>query len=165
MLDLNVDSTGSSIRRLPLWTIAMTFKQVAYIERLESRIQMSGGHLIGASGLLETTTTLPQPRGDMVATTVGDKAIFAGGYFAVGVLEPTSAFIYDATTGQWSEDNLPQFHTPTAATSLRGKVFFAGRFLDIYDVTTRRWSAAQLTHSQNQIAAASVNDLAIFVAA
>jgi hypothetical protein len=63
-----------------------------------------------------SSTQLPSPQGDAAATSVGTKAIFAGG----------AADVYDTSTGQWSTTTLSEGRTEMAATTVGTKAIFAG---------------------------------------
>ena len=126
--------------------------------------------------------SLSQPRTALAATTVGSKALFAGGC-AVGTGATTESRtcgaggsvvdivdIYDAATGIWSTDVLVEPRRNLATTSVGTKVLFAGGFgvnvrsrqVDIYDTATGRWNGAKLSLARSQLAATTVGDKAIF---
>ncbi len=69
-----------------------------------------------------STATLPQAVSYLAATTVGTKAIFAGG-------DSSEVYIYDASTEQWSSSAvLPQGFWGMAATTVGTKAIFAGGY-------------------------------------
>jgi len=123
-----------------------------------------------ASDLIHTTATVSQARADLAATTVGNKALFGGGYTYMG---STSAYydcvdIYDADTGQWTMAQLSHPRGSLAATSVGTKAMFAGGWrpfcdtVDIYDAATNTWSVDHLSLGREELAAASAGGKALF---
>ncbi len=128
-----------------------------------------------------TTSTLVQNRWDLAATTVGTKAIFAGGtVFGSSMdFEPTNystaVDIYDNASGTWSSATLSRGRTELAAATAGTKALFAGGrheggtfnvtssdVVDIYNNSTGTWSTANLSEARHQLAAASVGTKAFF---
>jgi hypothetical protein len=100
-----------------------------------------------------STDTLSVARQGMVAATVGDKVLFAGG-------GKSKVDIYDAATNNWSEALLSQPRGVSSTVTLGNKVlFFTGdphyNRIDIYDASANTWSWADLNKSliSNPIAA------------
>jgi hypothetical protein len=119
-----------------------------------------------------STATLSVARDFLAATTVGTKAIFAGGDDSNSAYgNPTNAVdIYDASTGQWSTATLSQPRTYLAATTVGTRALFAGGLLnggsssavDIYDASTGQWSTATLSQARYRLAATTVGTKALF---
>ncbi len=112
VVDIYDASTGQ-------WSTA-TLSQARYWPRrddgghqghLRRRITVTSGYsnvvdIYDASTGQWSTATLSQAREYLAATTVGTKAIFAGGYSSSGYSNVVD--IYDASTGQWSTATLSQ---------------------------------------------------------
>jgi hypothetical protein len=113
-----------------------------------------------------TTAVLSSPRGMLAATTVGSRALFAGGGSAIGVGGQSTVDIYDDTSGTWSTAQLSFARTSLAATSVGTKALFAGGYwtdvVDIYDDANGTWSTAQLSEVRGGLAATSVGTKALF---
>ncbi len=117
-----------------------------------------------------STATLSQARTGLAATTVGQKAIFAGGTF--GHHEASNVVdIYDVGTGQWSTATLLQARHSLVATTVGNKALFAGgdaedgswsNVVDIYNADTGQWSTATLSEARSNISATTVGNKAIF---
>ena len=117
-----------------------------------------------ASDFVHTTANLSQARYYLSATTVGNKAFFAGGAHASGYSNVVD--IYDADTGLWSTDTLSQGRYYLSATSVGSKAIFAGGFgppgatasnvVDIYDTDTGLWSTDTLSQARGVMAATTV---------
>lgn len=81
-----------------------------------------------------STATLSQARSSLAATTVGSKAIFAGGWYDDGVSNVKSNVvdIYDSNLGEpndpnaWSTTTLSQARYGLSATTVANKAMFAG---------------------------------------
>ncbi|MEE8469112.1 MAG: hypothetical protein V3T22_11695, partial [Planctomycetota bacterium] len=95
-----------------------------------------------------STTQLSIARGWLAATTVGDKAIFAGGtddiFAGPNGLYYDRVDIYDASSDTWSQDTLSVGRAYLTAATLRGRVMVAGGWrtpneslsvIDIFDYT------------------------------
>jgi len=125
-----------------------------------------------ASDLVHTTARLSMARYMLDATTVGNKAMFAGG-LGYRVVD-----IYDASLGDptdsnaWSTATLSQTAGDLAATTVGNKAMFAGGYLyllggyidgvDIYDADTDSWSTAALSQPRDALAATTVGNKAMF---
>ncbi|GLV55921.1 hypothetical protein KDH_27650 [Dictyobacter sp. S3.2.2.5] len=117
-----------------------------------------------------SSSGLSQGRSDLAATTVGNLAIFVGGYNS-GVGFSAAVDIYNSTTGQWSSAQLSKPRTWLAATALGNLAFFVGgqgadyqpsNTIDIYNINTRQWSSATLSQPRLQLAATATNNQAFF---
>ncbi|MHC4479012.1 MAG: PASTA domain-containing protein [Planctomycetota bacterium] len=129
-----------------------------------------------ASDFVHTTDTLSQGRMHLAATTVGNKAIFAGGcnsIYALGGTIYDTADIYNGDTDSWSTAPLSQARYYLAAAAAGNKAIFAGGFaaegcyipsnvVDIYDATTGLWSTATLSQARGMLSAAAVGSKAVF---
>jgi len=114
---------------------------------------------------------LLEARWGLAATSVGTKALFAGGLNNSGL---PSAFVdfYDASTGTWGLMQLSIPRGVLAATTVGTKAMFAGGGddigvnprvrVDIYDDSTGTWSTAKLSKVRTSLAAATVGTKAIF---
>ena len=128
-----------------------------------------------AAELIHTTATLSQARFDLAATTVGSKALFAGGDSGwvsgcIVYFEPSDVVdIYDTATDLWTTATLSQARTGLAATSVGSKAMFAGgdgfdrsNVVDMYDDATGLWSTATLSQARRGLAATSAGSKALF---
>ena len=113
---------------------------------------------------------LPTPRLALAATTVGDQALFAGGFCnsALDIVE-----IWDAGSGTWSSALLSQPRLSLAATTVGDKALFAGGTpvlggpspsdrVDIYDHASGVWTIAALSQGRRSLVATSVLSQALF---
>jgi hypothetical protein len=73
-----------------------------------------------------STHTLSQARANLAATTVGTKAIFAGGSGS-NVVD-----IYDSSSNTWSTATISQARSSLAATTVGTKAIFAGGYKAIF---------------------------------
>ncbi len=99
-----------------------------------------------------STAELSQARNAPSATSVGTKAMFAGGLTDVFDTVSSRVDIYDAQTGIWSTSELSVARYSIATATLGDRAFFAGGrtsssfspsdVVDIYDATTDTWSTA-----------------------
>jgi len=122
-----------------------------------------------------STALLSLARDDISATSVGDYAIFAGGWVHSsensGVVD-----IFSGSTGQWSTAALSQPRIDIAATSVGGYALFAGGSLgvylpgaqplpfstvDLFNAGTGQWSTASLSKARTTSVAA-VGSYALF---
>ncbi|MDB5323884.1 MAG: kelch repeat-containing protein [Phycisphaerales bacterium] len=74
---------------------------------------------------------LSQARFVLAATTVGDKAMFAGGTYvdADGAYQGSAVLdVYDSSTGEWSTTQLAQPRAQLGATTVGDTAFFAGGY-------------------------------------
>jgi len=121
-----------------------------------------------ASGLVHSTANLSQGRYWLAATTVGNKALFAGGSGASNVVD-----IYDADTNTWSTATLSQARSQLSATTVGNKAMFAGGYyysgghrysdvVDIYDIDADTWTTATLSLGRDSLAATTVGNKAMF---
>lgn len=119
----------------------------------------------GTIALPRSTAELSQGRYDLTATSVGTKAMFAGGT-EQGPGPYTNVDIYDSSTGEWTVEHLSVARNSLAATTVGEIAVFAGGSpsydllstldaVDIYDNTTGTWTTAQLSQPRNQLAATS----------
>ena len=117
------------------------------------------------------TFALSQARESLVATTVGNKAIFAGGYVS-GNTYSNVVDIYDSSTNTWSTATLSQARRLLSATTVGTKAIFAGggvatfpytsNVVDIYDASNGTWSTATLSQARESPSATTVGTKAIF---
>src|SRR5207249_4472125 len=100
----------------------------------------------------------------VAAVTIGDKAIFAGGYTGNDDnYEGSKAIdIYDSQTGRWSTAQLSEAGSPQARLVGSKVVFYSYETLDIYDGDTGRWSTATLAAAREGISVATVGTQALF---
>jgi len=102
-----------------------------------------------------STISLPTPRKDLTATSIGPLALFAGGL--QGSEGSDVVDIYDTTTSSWSTAHLsgPRYR-PTAcvigerlmfvgATQLPPESVETSRVVDIFDVSSREWTTSRPT--------------------
>ena len=131
-----------------------------------------------ASGLVHSYgPMLSQKRFGLGATTVGSKAIFAGGG-TVGGGVSNVVDIYDASLGAptnpaaWSTATLSQAREWLCAVTVGNKAIFAGGRLsggvpasnrvDIYDASSGTWSTASLSQVRYNLAATTLGNIGIF---
>lgn len=118
------------------------------------------------------TVTLSQAKSHLSATSLGTKALFAGG---IGEGSGSSGIsstvdIFDSATGVWSTANLSQGRLNLSATSVGTKALFAGgsgssgqsSTVDIYDSATGLWSTAALSEARHNLSATTVGTKALF---
>ena len=117
-------------------------------------------------------------RSAIAATSVGNKALFAGGSFWTsdgrGPYQTDQVDIYDNITSQWTTAKLSQPRTNIGAGYLGDLAFFAGGanggiFLtnnysrvDIYNNATSQWTTAELSLARARIAVASAGSKILF---
>jgi hypothetical protein len=99
-----------------------------------------------------STTSLSEPRANILTATIGDVAIFAGGTTQGA---PSNAVdIYDRATRQWTTATLSVGRTSPGTVTVGTKILVAGgregsgavsRVLDVYDIATGGWSATSLS--------------------
>jgi len=130
-----------------------------------------------ASGLVHSyAPMLSQGRFGLAVTTVGSKAIFAGGR-TVGDALSDVVDIYDSRLGAptnpaaWSTATLSQAREWLCAVTVGNKAIFAGGRLsggevsnrvDIYDASSGTWSTAFLSQARFALAATAVGSKALF---
>ncbi|GAB4023159.1 hypothetical protein GCM10028773_39160 [Spirosoma koreense] len=107
----------------------------------------------------------------MGVTGVGNKAIFAGGYYNRTFLggETNQADIYDGVTNQWTSATLSEYRHSISTISVDNLAFFAGgrtngfsyygsrgsASVDIYNALTGQWATAKLSQGRSNIAVTS----------
>ncbi|MDB5318584.1 MAG: conserved repeat domain protein, partial [Phycisphaerales bacterium] len=125
-----------------------------------------------------STATLPVAASFDVATTVGTKAIFAGGLSRNkhgSYVDSDLVEIYDVKTNRWSIAALSQPRSGLATASIGGKaaLFAGGKYddrhgthasavVDVYDSTTGEWSVESLASARALLAGTTVGNAAIF---
>ena len=123
-----------------------------------------------------STATLSVPRTSPAGASVGEKALFAGG-FSAGVASDV-VDIYDTSSGSWTTATLSSARGGISATTVGHKVYFAGGYvnpdrtgavdtIDVYDDSTGAWSTLALPSlSQNlwgyPIVALTAGHMALF---
>jgi hypothetical protein len=136
--------------------------------------------LFDASRQQWASARLSEPRGLVAATTVGSKALFAGGSTTgpppTEVRDSNVVDIYDAATGRWSTARLSEARVFLAAASVGSRALFAGGLVgtsggaearpsdrvDIYDSATGEWSTARLSQARAWLATAVVGSRVLF---
>jgi hypothetical protein len=126
-----------------------------------------------------SSARLAEPRTDAAATTVGSKALFAGGLttgsVATDVRGSDVVDIYDAVAARWSTARLSQARSGLVAASVGTRALFASGavdsggpnarpsdVVDIYDAATGQWSTARLSQPRLSPAAAVVGTRVLF---
>ena len=118
--------------------------------------------------------TLSRARLGLVAVSVGDLAIFAGGHDFNTALADVD--IYDCNTGVWSTASLlvARAPGPFAAVTVGSNVYIAGGLfapggttsvsdaVDIYDAQAGTWSSDTLSEARGLVCAAAVGNTALF---
>jgi len=106
------------------------------------------------------------------ATSVGSKAIFAGGYLSHrGSL--ASVDIFDGMSGRWTTANLSMDRMRLEATTVGSRAFFVSGMgdtcgghcpqVDVYDGTSGKWSSVNLTSGRYEHTVAAVNNKTLLV--
>ncbi|HEX6890268.1 MAG TPA: kelch repeat-containing protein [Chryseolinea sp.] len=117
-----------------------------------------------------SSADLTVPRKNLAATSVGNKALFAGGNNQKNV-NFTTVDIYDYLTGQWTTHVLSQFRHALGATSFGTKAFFAAGVgpgllatVDVYDDSkaTNQWSSFSLATPRAHIGIAAAGGKVFF---
>lgn len=117
------------------------------------------------------TDTLAQAHTGHAATSVGGKALFAGGWDTGG--HSSRVEVFDAPTSTWAVATLSESRYDLTATSIGGKALFAGGIavascsqsdrVDIYDSVGGVWSSGPfLSQARYELAATSVGNVAMF---
>ena len=123
-----------------------------------------------------TIAALPRARVQATAVTVGDLAIFAGGWVTPGGTPVDYVDIYDNTTGLWSTTNLSQARIlgPDAGAVVGTRAYFGGGHVsamggpvmsdvvDVFDAQTGLWSVMHLSVARGYVAATVVGNSVIF---
>ena len=115
-----------------------------------------------------TSTTLSTARYSLAATSLGDKAFFAGGGSGSGYSNVID--IFDANSGNWSVAALSQARSNMAAVSAGAKALFGGGnasggvsgIVDIYSAATNSWSTSSLSVARSGLVASGVQNKVIF---
>ncbi|HNP23623.1 MAG TPA: T9SS type A sorting domain-containing protein [Panacibacter sp.] len=130
--------------------------------------------IFDASTGARTTAKLTKARTNISVAAVGNKILFAGGWFwdmSYNQVQTNVVDIYDNSTSAWSAGKLSQKRELMAVAVVGGKVLFAGgynylsgasRTVDIYDATTGSWSATQMSAGHYGMHAAVVGSKAYF---
>ena len=127
------------------------------------------------AGLYHTFVPFSQPRFQFATVTVGDDALFAGGY-SVDTLNNTVVSdvvdIYNAKTGQFSEARLSQPEIVGGVVVAGTKAIFynsrksylvkPGDTIDIFDSSTNGWTSTILPHPGDFLTAVVVGDQVLF---
>jgi len=158
-----------------------------------------GGHLLGFMGLLTkprtallvvvllaltnsisaqfwTTASLSVPRAYPAAASVGDVALFGGGWNGTDASTAVAHFaavdIFDVTSGTWTTATLSVARWALAATSVGDVALFGGggqnvygaasAAVDLYNAKSGTWATATLSVARWALAASSVGDVALF---
>jgi hypothetical protein len=132
--------------------------------------------LVSCVALLDTTAAaqwstavLSSSRNRLAATSVGTRALFAGGYDFAGV-PVDDVDLYDDSTGTWSTASLSLARGDLAAASVAGKAFFAGGtgaagasdVVDVYDAASGTWTQSNLSVARPGLVGASVGTKVLF---
>jgi hypothetical protein len=108
-----------------------------------------------------STAQLSVARQDLGAATVGDLAIFAGGFPASAAVD-----IYNSSTGQWSSDALPANPGyPVSGTSIGSLALFASdssNIVNVLDTTTGRWFVTSLAKGHSAAVGTAAGGKALF---
>jgi hypothetical protein len=116
-----------------------------------------------------TVAALSQARFLLASSSVGHKALFAGGYLSSGFSSVVD--IYDSASNSWSTATLSVARGGLAAASVGNKALFAGggalsigvvADVDIYDNSADAWSTAQLSAPRWNLAGTAVGNKALF---
>ena len=117
-----------------------------------------------------STSSLSVPRFQLAATTVGTKAMFAGGKTVPSGGVQAVVDIYDDSTGMWTMDMLSQARGNLSAVTLGQWAMFAGGVaggttsdvVDVYDNLAGTWSTATLSVPRVSIGTTTVGNYAFF---
>jgi hypothetical protein len=121
------------------------------------------------AGAQWTTWHLLVPRNYPTATSVGHKALIAGGLALPG--GPSSVVdVYDYDSDAWSAVAMSQARYSLASTSVGQKALFAGGYVlagvssrvDVFDLPSGTWTTALLSEARGDLVATSVGNLAFF---
>jgi len=121
-----------------------------------------------------STAALVVPRKKLAATSMGDLAIFGGGYLSGGGGSRAEWDMFDGATRAWSAGNLSASRMRLQAATAGGKVLFLGGMgdacgadctaVDVFDGASRTWStplAGGLTRGRYEFAAVGVGDAVV----
>lgn len=121
--------------------------------------------------IIHTTANLSEARWRLASTTVGNKAIFAGGQTMTGTHYSNAVDIYDYGTGQWTTANLSQARCDLVGVTAGTKALFAGGYytgykwsnvIDIYDLETETWSKTYLPRPGHGMTAVALGSKVLF---
>lgn len=118
-----------------------------------------------------TYSNLSEPKFNMGATTLGNKAYFAGGSDLIKYMDKVE--VYDVSTGTWDvAGKLSKARQIIGGlVSCNSKIYFAGGgfdenvsydIVDIYDTLTKEWSVAHLSVDRFSLSAISHGDTVMF---
>lgn len=117
-----------------------------------------------------TNSNLSEPKYFMGATTLGNKAYFAGGYDLIKFMDKVE--VYDVSNDTWEvAGKLSKARQIIGGSaSCKSKIFFAGGYdetvsydiVDIYDNLTKEWSVAHLSVDRFSLSAISHGDTVMF---
>ena len=116
--------------------------------------------------------SLSTPKQGLVASAVGNKVVFAGGF---GYPDEhnwdffNTVDIYDNNTKSWSTAKLSEARMDLTATSLGTKIYFTGgrntnisKTIDVYEASTNSWSVSGLLNPRtNMVCIADSNELIV----
>jgi len=110
-----------------------------------------------------TTAKLCMPRKKLAATTVGNLAIFGGGYLSGGGGSRPEWDMFNASSGEWSHGNLSLGRMRLQAAAVGNRAFFVSGMgdtcgaqcpmVDVYDASTNSWSVTNLKRGRYEFAA------------
>ena len=121
--------------------------------------------------LSEAPTNLSQARESLAATSIGNYALFGGGYYS-GISNVVDA--YDTSLVRTTPDRLSQARQYLAATSIGDYALFGGgdvsyspyyyysSAVDAYDTSLVRTTPTPLSSSRSSLAATSIGNYALF---
>ena len=126
-----------------------------------------------ASAWATAPGALSEARTHLAATSVGDVALFGGGFsfYLPGFFATVD--VWNATDGNWTVGNLSQSRRHLAAASAAGRwaVFGGGErmrpnnesaVVDVFDVVAGTWTATQLSQARTKLAAAAAGSVVFF---
>lgn len=111
-----------------------------------------------------TPTELSQAKDYLAATTIGDYALFGGGYG--GSTRYATVDAYDQNLTRTTPTELSQARSALAATTIGDYALFGGgdslAVVDAYDTSLTRTTPTELSQARNSLAATAVGDYALF---
>jgi len=112
------------------------------------------------------TSELCIARKKLTSTTVGGKAIIAGGYLSGGGGSRAEWDMYDSITGKWSSGNLSSSRMRMQSASAGNVAFFISGMgdvcgshcpvVDYYNASSDKWGTTALSHARYEFAAVSL---------
>ncbi|MCP3916672.1 MAG: hypothetical protein GY711_14040 [bacterium] len=116
---------------------------------------------------------LSEARTGIAAGSVGDLAVFAGGYGGSFGTPTNTVDIYDAATGQWTQAVIVEARSRMAVARAGDLLLFGGGHLDwpynppslrvdLFDGNTRTWSVANLSEPRRWLGGAGARGYAMF---